>query len=68
LEFSNDALAIPLITADAKLLEALQPFCDVAAKERKTTAGTLRAAVESEAERLLPHGKARRRQWRKLWP
>jgi hypothetical protein len=36
LEFSNDALAIPLMTADAKLLEALQPFCDVAAKERKT--------------------------------
>jgi AraC-like DNA-binding protein len=58
LEFSNDALAIPLITADEKLRKALQPFCDMAAKERKTAAGTLRAAVESEAERLLPHGKA----------
>jgi AraC-like DNA-binding protein len=58
LEFSNEALAIPLITADAKLLEALQPFCDMAARERRTTAGTLRAAVESEVERLLPHGKA----------
>jgi hypothetical protein len=58
LKFSNDALAIPLITADAKLLEALQPFCDMAARERKTAAGTLRPAVESEVERLLPHGKA----------
>jgi AraC-like DNA-binding protein len=58
LEFSNDVLAIPLITADAKLLDALQPFCDMAAKERQTAAGTLRAAVETETERLLPHGKA----------
>jgi AraC-like DNA-binding protein len=58
LEFSNDALAIPLITADAKLLEALQPFCDMAAKDRQTPTGTQREAVESEVERLLPHGKA----------
>jgi AraC-like DNA-binding protein len=58
LEFSNEVLAIPLVTADAKLLEALQPFCDMAAKERRTTAGTLRATVEKEAERLLPHGNA----------
>jgi AraC-like DNA-binding protein len=58
LEFSNDTLAIPLVTADAKLLSALQPFLDMAAKERNTAKGTLRAAVETEAERLLPHGKA----------
>ena len=58
LKFSDDTLAIPLITADAKLLEALQPFCDMAAKERSTSAGTLRAAVENEVEKLLPHGKA----------
>jgi AraC-like DNA-binding protein len=58
LEFSNDTLAIPLITADAKLLETLKPFCDMAAKERKTAAGTVRAAVENEVERMLPHGKA----------
>jgi AraC-like DNA-binding protein len=31
----------------------------MAAKERNTTAGSLRAAVESEAEKLLPHGKAK---------
>ena len=61
LKFSNDTLAIPLITADAKLLEALQPFCDMAAKERSTSAGTLRAAVETEVEKLLPHGKANMR-------
>jgi AraC-like DNA-binding protein len=30
----------------------------MAAKERTTAAETLRAAVESEVERLLPHGKA----------
>ena len=58
LEFSSDTLAIPLFTADAKLLEALQPFCDLAAKERSTSAGTLRAAVETEVEKLLPHGRA----------
>jgi AraC-like DNA-binding protein len=58
LEFSNDAITVPLITADVKLLKALKPFCDMAAKERRTAAGTLRAAVENEAERLLPHGKA----------
>jgi AraC-like DNA-binding protein len=59
LEFSNDALAIPLITADSKLVDALQPFCEMAANERNTATGTLRAAVENEVERLLPHGKAK---------
>jgi AraC-like DNA-binding protein len=58
LEFSNETLGIPLVTADTKLLAALQPFCDMAATERKTAAGSLRAAVESEVEKLLPHGKA----------
>jgi AraC-like DNA-binding protein len=58
LEFSNDALAIPLFTTDAKLLEALQPFCEMAAKERATVNGTLRAAVENEVEKRLPRGKA----------
>jgi len=58
LEFSNDTLALPLVTADTKLIEALRPFCDAAASERNTAKGTLRAAVEKEDERLLPHGKA----------
>jgi AraC-like DNA-binding protein len=58
LEFSTETLAIPLLTADSKLIEALRPFCDRAAGERSTPTGTLRAAVEQEAERLLPHGKA----------
>src|ERR1700745_2059400 len=60
-EFSNDALAIPLLTGDPKLLTALEPFCDMAAKEHNTAAGTLRAAVENEVEKLLPHGKAKAR-------
>ena len=59
LEFANDTLGVPLVTADAKLIEALRPFCDEAAKERKTAAGTLRAAVENEVEKLLPDGKAK---------
>jgi AraC-like DNA-binding protein len=59
LEFSNDVLTTPLITADACLIEALQPFCNDAAKKRGTAAGTLRAGVESEVEKLLPQGKAK---------
>ena len=58
LEFSNETLAVPLVTADPKRVEALRFFCDAAAGERKTAKGTLRAAVEKEAERLLSHGKA----------
>jgi AraC-like DNA-binding protein len=57
-EFSNDVLAIPLITADVKLVRALAPFVEMAERERKTPAGSLCAAVENEVEKLLPHGKA----------
>jgi hypothetical protein len=60
LEFSNDVLSVPLITADTKLVQALQPFCDMAAKERGATTGTLRSAVEGELQKLLPHGKAQK--------
>jgi AraC-like DNA-binding protein len=59
LALTDDVLRIPLLTAEPKLLRALRPLCDMAAKERNTTAGSLRAAVESEAEKLLPHGKAK---------
>jgi AraC-like DNA-binding protein len=57
---SNETLAIPLVTEDRHLLEALQPICDEAAKERNTVKGTLRASVEDEVQKLLPHGKAQR--------
>jgi AraC-like DNA-binding protein len=60
LEFSNAAVTAPLLTADPKLLKALEPFCDMAAKER-TASDTLRASVEKEVEKLLPHGKAQKR-------
>jgi hypothetical protein len=60
LEFSNDALAIPLLTSDPKLLDALQPFCEMAAKERGTTNGTVRAAVENEVEKRLSGGEAKK--------
>ena len=66
MEFSSDTLAVPLSTADAKMIAALQPFCDMAAKERGTANGTLRAAVENEVEKLLPHGKAQARTVAKL--
>jgi AraC-like DNA-binding protein len=55
---STEDLHVPLITADSKLLRVLRPFCDMAAKERTAKQGTLRAAVENEVEKLLPHGKA----------
>jgi AraC-like DNA-binding protein len=58
LEISNDVLAIPLITADPKLVSALKPFCEAAATERGVVTGTLHFAVEREIEKLLPHGKA----------
>jgi len=60
LEFSNAAITAPLLTADPKLLKALEPFCDMAAKER-TASDTLRASVEKEVKKLLPHGKAQKR-------
>jgi AraC-like DNA-binding protein len=61
LEYSNDAVTAPLLTADPTLLKALEPLCDVVAKARRTALSTLRAAVEKEVEKLLPHGKAQKR-------
>ena len=55
LEFSNETLALPLITADPLLLEVLRPFCEEAARTRNTAARSLRALVENEVQRLLPH-------------
>jgi AraC-like DNA-binding protein len=57
---SNETLAVPLVTEDRHLLEALQPICDEAAKERNTAKGTLRASFENEVQRLLHHGNAQR--------
>jgi AraC-like DNA-binding protein len=60
LVFSNETLAVPLITEDLRLLDALRPICDEAAKQRETTPRSLRALVENEAQKLLPHGTAQR--------
>jgi AraC-like DNA-binding protein len=57
---SNETLAIPLITEDHHLLEALQPICEEAAKDRKTVRGTIRSLVENEVQKILHHGKANR--------
>jgi AraC-like DNA-binding protein len=56
---NQDEDAAALI-GDPYLLETLQPSCDEAAKERNTPKGTLRASVETEVQKLLPHGKAKR--------
>jgi len=58
--FSNETLALPLVTEDRHLLETLRPICDEAARERGTATGSLRAAVENEAQKLLHHGHAKR--------
>lgn len=57
-ELSNDALAVPLMTADPMLIKALEPFCEAAANERTVATGTLRASVEREIEKRLPNGRA----------
>jgi Arabinose-binding domain of AraC transcription regulator, N-term len=49
--FSNETLAIPLVTRDQHLLEALRPICQEAAKERNTAYGTLRSSVENELQK-----------------
>jgi AraC-like DNA-binding protein len=56
LEFSSETLALPLVTGDEHLLETLKPICDAASRERGTQKGTLRALVENEMQRVLPHG------------
>jgi AraC-like DNA-binding protein len=58
LEFANETFALPLITQDPYLLETLRPFCEEAARARNTAIGSVRASVESEVQRLLPHGQA----------
>ena len=57
---SQETLTLPLITEDRYLLDTLQPVCDEAARKRSTAIGTLRASVETEAQKLLSHGKAGR--------
>jgi AraC-like DNA-binding protein len=60
LDFSNETLGVPLVTADLHLLDVLRPICDEAVKQRETAPGSLRALVENEAQKLLPHGGAHR--------
>jgi AraC-like DNA-binding protein len=57
----NAAVAGRLLTSDPKLLKALEPFCDMAAKERRPASNMLCAAVKKEVEKLLPHGKAQKK-------
>jgi AraC-like DNA-binding protein len=56
LEFSVETLTLPLVTEDQNLLETLKPVCDAASRQRGTRRGTLRAHVENEMQKALPHG------------
>ncbi len=56
IELSAETLALPLLTEDQDLLETLKPVCDAAARERGTRKDTLRALVENEMQKALPHG------------
>ena len=58
LGFSNETLALPLITTDLNLLEILRPICEEAAIARNKIIGSVRASVENEVQRLLPQGRA----------
>jgi AraC-like DNA-binding protein len=60
LSFSRETLALPLMTGDRYLLETLQPFCDEAARERRTVSGSFRALVENEVQSLLSQGKTQK--------
>jgi AraC-like DNA-binding protein len=56
LEFSVETLTLPLVTEDQNLLETLKPVCEAASRERGTRRGTLRAHLENEIQKVLPHG------------
>ena len=58
LDFAHETLSLPLLTSDRNLLETLRPYCEEATKARHTAASSLRASVENEIYRLLPHGRA----------
>lgn len=58
LDFSDETLSLPLVTSDRHLLETLKPFCEAASKAHPSAQGSLRASVENEVYRLLPHGGA----------
>ena len=59
LQISADALRLPLITADPKLLRVLRPYCDAAATERNVQPGTLRSRGRGRGgEAGCLHGKA----------
>lgn len=55
IELSAETLALPLVTEDQNLLETLRPICEAASRERSTRTGTLRASVENEMQKVLPH-------------
>jgi AraC-like DNA-binding protein len=58
LAFSSEALALPLITADPQLVLTLRPICEAEVGALNKKAGSLRASVETEVQRLLSQGQA----------
>ena len=67
--FSNETLAVPLISGDPYLLQTLQPFCDEAARERNTAVERpcglpLRMKRRSCCHTARPTDKLLRGRWR----
>ena len=58
MDFSDETLNLPLVTSDRHLLDTLKPFCEAATHAHPSAQGSLRASVENEIYRLLPHGRA----------
>jgi AraC-like DNA-binding protein len=58
MDFSDETLVLPLVTSDRHLLETLRPFCEAATQAHPSAQGSLRASVENEIYRLLPHGRS----------
>ena len=67
-QISADALRIPLITADPKLLRILRPYCDAAAKERNVKPGNCALRLRPRWRSCCPTAKRKPETWRRLWP
>ena len=59
LDFSKETLDLPVVDADARLLEILRPYCDRVAALRGDQLASLRVTVENEILKLMPRGEAK---------
>ena len=65
---SNETLAIPLVTEDQHLLEALRPICEQAAKERDTVHGdTAGSQSKMKCRSCCIMARPTGKEWRRHW-